>query len=143
MSFPDLRHFVASEFKYPDLMDETTLKQLDSMRDTLNDMIITINSDYRPGSKGWHGRGKAVDCVIRYRDTRQPVPIVKQFIIASRFLWGGIGFYPYWKDPGLHLDTRPMFRFDRRALWWRDQHGTYHYSVEDDILRHLIAGHWR
>lgn len=131
MSFPDLRYFVASEFDYPDLMDDTTLIQLDKMRETLPDMIMTINSDYRPGSKGWHGRGKAVDCVIRYRATRQPVPIVRQFLIAVRFLWGGIGFYPFWPGPGLHLDTRPMTRYSRRPLWWRDAIGKYHYNIEE------------
>lgn len=137
--FSKIKHFSPSEFKYPHLMDETTLIQLDSMRDTLNGMIITINSDYRPGDKGWHGCGKAVDCVIRYRDTRQPVPIAIQFGIAVKFFWTGIGIYPFWNAPGLHLDTRPLHRFDRRPIWWRDKDGDYHYDLEEILCLESLA----
>jgi len=131
MSFPDLKHFSKSEFRYPDLMDWTTLRQLDSMRDSLKGMIITINDGYRPCSKGWHGHGKAIDCVIRYRATREPLPIATQLGIAMKFFWSAIGIYPFWNAPGLHLDTRPLSRFDRRPMWWRDKNGEYHYNLEE------------
>lgn len=141
MAFPKLKHFVASEFEYPNLIDETTLRQLDSMRDTLKGKVITINSDYRPGDKGWHGRGKAIDCVIRYRDTRQPLPIAEQLGIAIKFFWSAIGIYPFWNNPGLHLDTRPLGRFDRRPMWWRDKDGEYHYNLEAILcLESLVIG---
>ena len=133
MSFPNLKHFKPEEFQYPELLDETLLIQLDSMRDSRDDIIITINCDYRPGDKGFHGIGKAIDCVIRETVSQAPWNILRQFVFANRFLWGGIGFYPFCNTPGLHLDIRPMTRFGRRPLWWRDKEGNYHYDVEQDL----------
>jgi len=133
VSFPKLNHFTAEEFSYPELLDETLLIQLDSMRDSRDDIIITINCDYRLNDKGFHGKGKAVDCVVRDAITKAPWNILRQFAFANRFLWGGIGFYPFWNAPGLHLDVRPMLRFGRRPLWWRDEKETYHYDLEDDL----------
>lgn len=121
-----IRHFKPSEFDYPDLIKDSTILMLDSMREHEKGIIITINSDYRPGDPGYHGKGMAVDCVIRNTQTKDPLPIIKQFIMASRYFWSAIGFYPYWNEPGLHLDTRPMTRFARRATWWRDRDGRDH-----------------
>jgi hypothetical protein len=80
-----------------------------------------------------HYMGKAVDCVIRDAATRQPFPIVEQFLMALGWCWSGIGFYPHWHSPGLHLDTRPVTRMMPRALWWRDAEGFYHH-VKDYLL---------
>ena len=133
-NFKGVRHFSPDEFRYPELMDSQTIHLLDRMRDiegARRNIIITINCDYVPPSSGGHApnsmhyRGKAVDCVIRDGRSRRPLPVVEQFLIAIRYQWTGIGFYPFWDDPGLHLDTRPGTRFSPRSMWWRDADGHY------------------
>lgn len=120
-----LRHFKPEEFKYPDSVDDQTLLLLDHMRDHERGIYITINSDYRPGDPKWHGKGKALDIVIWDVETRKPLPLIQQFLIASRYMWTGIGVYPFWNTPGIHVDTRPMAVSGWKALWWRDKDGNY------------------
>lgn len=133
-NFKGIRHFSPDEFDYPDKMDPMTLQMLDSMRDIeghRRHIIITINCDYVPRARGGHAPnsmhywGKAIDCIIRDARSGRPLPVVEQFFMALRYHWTGIGFYPYWQDPGLHLDTRTSTRFLPRALWWRDADGKY------------------
>ena len=52
--------------------------------------------------------------------------IREQFIIAIRFPFTGIGLYPYWNNPGLHLDIRQLQIQLHKAMWWRDAGGDYH-----------------
>ena len=134
LNFKGIQHFSPDEFDYPEKMDRLTLQMVDAMRDIeghRRHIIITINCDYVPRARGGHAPnsmhywGKAIDCVIRDARTREPLPIMEQFLIALRYHWTGIGFYPFWDDPGLHLDTRTGTRFLPRALWWQDEHGKY------------------
>jgi len=39
---------------------------------------------------------------------------------------GGIGIYPHWHNPGLHIDVRPSDHYASGARWWRDRYGGYH-----------------
>lgn len=120
-----IKHFEPYEFDYPHLMDADTLLQLEAMRKTEKGIYITINSDYREDDDGWHGWGKAIDLVIWDERTDEPLPVVKQFLVALRYVgWTGIGFYPDWNIPGVHVDTRPKTRFERRAFWYREN-GVY------------------
>jgi uncharacterized protein YcbK (DUF882 family) len=133
-----VRHFAPSEFNFPDMLDSRTIAMLDAMRHEegkTRDIIITINSDFDysgHSSNSMHYQGKAFDLVIKDRRTQHHLPILDQFLIAVRYFWTGIGFYPYWNTPGLHVDTRPMILTGRRALWWRDNDGSYK-SVEQYI----------
>lgn len=138
-NFRGIRHFSPDEFEYPDKVDHHTLYLLDCMRDIegpRHHIIITIDCAYVPRAQGGHAphsmhyMGKAIDCVLRDARSREPLPIVEQFLIALRYTWTGIGFYPFWHAPGLHLDTRPVTRFMPRALWWRDKEGEYR-AVEE------------
>ena len=76
-----------------------------------------INSDYRKGDTGFHGKGEAIDTVF-YIAEPGDVNLIEQLIFALRFNFGGVGFYPYWNTPGLHIDTRAWEVC--RALWWYD-----------------------
>ena len=89
-----------------------------------------INSTWRVGDKGQHGKGRAIDFYF-YKEMPGDVEIGEQFLFASRFNWDGLGFYPYWNTPGLHADTNPAR--PRRAYWYRGQQGTYFYD-ENSIL---------
>jgi len=74
MPFPtDLRHFQASEFKFPDAMDTAFLRWLDRVREEAG-VPMVITDDARPAGvmpegaskTSLHFRGRAVD--VRSRD---------------------------------------------------------------------------
>lgn len=95
-----LKYFKPSEFQYPEKMDDELLIYLDMLREEVDKPII-IHSDYRPGDKGQHGLGLAVDIHIK------DMNVIDQFLCAERTgLFKGIGVYPRWNNPGLHLDIR-------------------------------------
>lgn len=130
--FKGINHFIPDEFDRPDKIDNDALRLLDKMRHMeggRNGLIITINADYATSGhtdKSRHAFGDAFDIVFRDRATRRPLPLKAQFAMASRYAWGGIGVYPFWDDPGVHVDRRPWAVFSRRALWFRDEEKKYH-----------------
>ena len=65
-----------------------------------------------------HYAGRAVDCYARN------FPLWDFFLAASRFPFTGIGVYPYWNTPGLHLEMREDVSKPRK-YWWRDDLGNY------------------
>jgi len=81
-----------------------------------------INSDYRDDDTGQHGKGKAVDFVL-YKKVLGDFHWLYQFHIALRFDFTGIGVYPCWNTPGIHVDSRDI-KFPK-ALWWRDKDNAY------------------
>ena len=131
INFEGVRFFKPSEFSAPHMLDRTALLMLDGMRyeeGKRRDIIITINADYATtghADNSMHRFGKAFDIVIRNGKTKEPLPIEEQFLIALRSYFSGIGYYPYWKSPGLHVDNRPMTIYGRRALWMRNENGIY------------------
>lgn len=58
-----------------------------------------------------HASGDAVDICFPGMSKRD---LFDAFLCASRFKFMGIGVYPDWNDPGLHLDWR---KAPYRALW--------------------------
>ena len=71
---------------------------------------------HEPDSAHWEGR--AIDGSCKH------MPLWNFFLAASRFpSFTGIGVYPYWNNPGLHLEMRDGVL--RRKYWWRDQDGKY------------------
>lgn len=77
----------------------------------------------------YHGLGMAVDLHV------PGMALTDQFIAASRFpAFMGIGLYPRWNNPGLHLDIRPT---KIRALWWRDGSGIYQEVNEVSLSLYL------
>ena len=118
--------------------------RVDAMRDYEGERdgwVFIVNETYRPFNPmapfTYHGfkagdeiRCKAIDGVMVDRATRRPLPLLRQWAIAERWIEGGIGLYPFWERggrpfPGLHLDTREHRPFERHARWWRDAAGNY------------------
>lgn len=100
MNWEKIRYFKPSEFNYPYKMSEELIIALDALREYVDKPII-IHSDYRPGDSGQHGKGLAVDIHIKN------MHVIDQFLCAERMgLFKGIGVYPRWNNPGLHLDVR-------------------------------------
>jgi len=85
-------------------------------------------------SGSWHFTGMAVDCFL------VGVPLIHQWQLAERFPFTGIGLYPFWKNPGLHLDIRPQSG-SRSARWWRDEENMY--IDFDDKLMKILLGEFR
>jgi hypothetical protein len=126
--FAGILHFKPKEIPGWENMEAETIERLDTMRHLDGKALgwyFIVNSAHREGDTGMHGKGKAIDGAMIDRATREPLPLIHQYMIASRHGWGGIGLYPYWDRPGLHLDTRIHLPYERHARWWRDEQGRY------------------
>lgn len=75
------------------------------------------SSEHREDSK--HYEGRAVDLHF------QGIPLFFQFTIANQFKFTGIGVYPHWRNPGLHLEIEADYKANRTKRWWRDSQGEY------------------
>ena len=85
-----------------DKMSYELLVKLDALRDFLGKRIV-IHCGY--ATKGhsrnsMHYVGQAVDLHI------EGLSVIEAWLASERFDFGGIGLYPKWENPGLHLDVR-------------------------------------
>ncbi len=93
---------------------------LDKLRE-LARKPVNINCAYEIAGhnpSGYHPKGMAADIHIKN------MPVVDQLLLALKLPFNGIGVYPFWYKPGLHLDIRPLVGYKR--VWWRDKRGVYH-----------------
>ena len=100
-------------------MDSRLIFELDELRTYVQQPII-IHCGYKlrpPTQGGQHPIGTAADIHI------EKMNLIDQFIAATRFNFVGIGVYPIWKNPGLHLDMRINVPY--RQLWGCIKHRTY------------------
>ena|SRR6266850_141312 len=136
-----IRHFQRGEFvKDPDKVAWDTVLLLDEMRDVIGSPIhIHI---------AWDDSGHSTDS-SHYTDSRdfatavdlhfEGLSLLDQWLFAERFPWNGIGLYPYWDHPGLHVDLRRLGR-DHPHLgkrWWRDAAGVYQ-PLNRDLLNIIL-----
>lgn len=114
-----VRHFKPSEFSNPDQLDPLLVYSIDALREAAG-RPIRINCDYRPGDPGQHGLGKAADVVI------SGLHVVDQFLLAEKTrLFAGLGIYPHWNRPGIHVDVRSLKPHEPAARWARNAAGVY------------------
>lgn len=114
-----IKWFKPSEFNYPDKLEPELLDALDIFRTMVNRRIFN-HSDYRPGDSGQHGLGKAVDIHI------EGLHVIDQYFLAEKSgLFTGIGVYPYWNNPGIHLDIRTLSAGQAGSRWLRNAAGIY------------------
>lgn len=115
-----VRFFEPWEFLgYADEMSPLLIYSLDALRKFVG-RPIRINNAFRPGDNGTHGRGEAADIVIT------GLHVVDQFLMAERTrLFAGIGCYPHWNRPGLHLDVRALQPNQHGPRWARNAAGIY------------------
>jgi hypothetical protein len=93
---------------------------LDSLRKYIHPHTLIIHCGVEERESGWHPTGVAADMhspTLSYKDLAYQ---------AMQFPFTGIGLYPYWNNPGVHLDVRPMPKDCKRKVWWRDAAGEYH-----------------
>ena len=120
-----MKHFARAEVNEPMQMDQELMFKLDAMR-TWVGKPFHIHSSYEIDGHAvdsLHPHGKAVDGHF------EELTAIEQYIIAEQFNWGGLGFYPTWNNPGIHVDTRIIARGEKAARWWRDERGIYHAVV--------------
>lgn len=91
-------------------MDFNLVKTLDHLRDFLGRPIV-IHCGFEPRPTGYHPQGLAVDCHA------EGLHVLDFFTAVTRFGFHGIGVYPWWNNPGLHLDMRPIETGGSRSLW--------------------------
>lgn len=102
--FEQLKNFSASEFNHPEKIDVEFLKIVQEFRDFVNKPII-IHSDFRTNSQR-HASGKALDFRV------VGMNVLDMYLSAERFgKFKGIGIYPNWNNPGLHVDIHKPGRW--------------------------------
>ncbi len=69
---------------------------------------------------GWHPTGCGTDVHV------EGLHVVDMYLAAERFdEFNGIGIYPNWNNPGLHLDTRPHDKTAIDSRWACLESGVY------------------
>lgn len=138
MNWSKVKHFTEKEnWGSPSLMDYDLIYGLDALREYVG-LPVIIHCGYATkghSKKSWHYTGHAVDCHI------ENMSILDQYLAAERFGFGGIGVYPYWVKPGLHLDTRHLAPYEKGARWvgvMKDRKQIYLALDEGTIVTHLI-----
>lgn len=126
-----MRYFRNSEFNDFDMMNTEFLRLLDEFREFVGKPVI-IHSDYREGDgSSQHHLGLAVDIHIKGLD------VLDQYLLAEKFDFSGIGVYPCWNRPGIHIDIRK----GQRARWLAYNSGNgqqYTALNSENIMRYVI-----
>ena len=104
----------------PNKIDPLLIYYLDQLRDFAGRPFkINYGTQGVHSPNSQHYLGRAVDGYF------PDLSIKEQFLLAIRFPFNGIGIYPFWNNPGLHLDVRKLRSQQFRSMWWRDASGDY------------------
>ena len=101
-----IEHFSPKEnWGDPYKMDFRLISRLDLLREYIGVPIyIHYGTQGKHSAKSYHYTDpcKATDCFCR------DISLLDFYLSAEKFSFGGIGIYPYWVRPGLHLDMRDL-----------------------------------
>lgn len=124
-----VHNFKMAEFNEPMMMDQDLMFKLDTMRTWVGRPFIIHVSYATEGHSedSTHYYGKAVDGHF------EGLTIAEQYVYAEAFNWQGLGVYPYWHKPGIHVDNRLIGPTEKAARWWRDRDGTYKALLPDTV----------
>ena len=118
-----LKYFKPTEnWGNPAMMDSNLIYILEFMRIYVN-KPIQIHCGYSldgHSPQSFHYKGLAVDLHI------VELNLLDQYLVAELFDFRGIGVYPYWNTPGLHLDIRPSDEIGKQTRWYQDKDKKYH-----------------
>lgn len=125
-----IRHFKRVEFrKDPDRVLWEVVQLMDEMRDAAR-VRCFIHVAWDSSGHADHSSHYAVssDYASAVDFHFEGMSVFDQWLFAERFPWMGIGIYPSWKNPGLHVDLRhPGHEHPNLGRrWWRDFAGSYH-----------------
>lgn len=124
-----VRHFTREEWvKDPDKIAWDTVILMDEMRDAAGVPIVihvAWDDDGHTEDSSHYDKDGGLATAVDFHFVGWSLQ--KQWLFAERFPWFGIGLYPYWRTPGLHVDLRRLGR-DHPNLgkrWWRDKNLVY------------------
>lgn len=139
-----VRHFNKDEdWGKPNFMSVGLIFELDRLREYVG-RRIKIHCGYSKG-KGHtkNSQHYLIPCTAVDFHIEGLHPI-DQFIVACRFNFNGIGFYPAWNSPGLHAEQNESRH--QRGFWWRDKNGKYRdisaFSFKEILDTELAARIW-
>ena len=123
----NLEHFYQTE-AWGDWMemDVRLLFCLDRLRARLG-RRINIHCGYEQSGhspRSFHKYGMAVDFDVEGTKLSELFDLYRFF--QSNWYFGGIGVYPFWNNPGIHLDVGPVGR-----TWLRDKDNNYIYDYNE------------
>lgn len=122
MTYPDwdqIPNFSPKEFGAT-TMSKLLIYTIQDMRNYVEKRKIYIHSGYRKGNRGYHPLAMAADLYI------EGLHVIDQFLIAERFdAFNGIGVYPNWRNPGIHVDVRPYTKEGIDSRWGCFKAGEY------------------
>lgn len=112
-----IKHFTPQEkWGDPDAMDYTLIWALDKLREKIG-MPFIVHCGYETkghAPKSFHKLGQAVDFHVK------GIGLYTVWEEMDKMWWlGGLGIYPYWNNPGFHLDLGPCRR------WHKNTKGDY------------------
>lgn len=115
-----------------EMVDELTsfVKQEHGSRATCVVHVAYEPSGHSENSQ--HYLGNAVDLHFA------GVHIFDQYLAAERFNFSGLGVYPFWNSPGLHLDVRKLASY-KGARWWKDKNDKYR-DLDLQWMNYMING---
>ena len=113
-----IKHFTEKE-NWGDVskVNPYLIMALDALREMVGKPIVIHCAYDESGHKNnsMHYVGKAADIHI------VGMNIVDQYLAVEKLgTFNGIGVYPHWNNPGLHVDLRT-----KPGRWGRDAHGNY------------------
>lgn len=125
-----IKNFKKQEFQpNADKVDLDLVILLDRFRDEIGAPVV-IHCAYETtghSKNSQHAKGKAADLHVK------GVSLLEAFDAAEKIGFTGIGVYPHWNNPGLHLDIR-----DRKPIrWYQDENGEYIYVSSNEIRKML------
>jgi len=120
MDWDDINHFDQEEFEHPDWLDRTLICTLDDLREYVGKpFIVHCDFEFR-NNESWHSYGMAIDGHF------EGIHPYDQYEAACRFDdFNGVGFYTWWQQPGIHVDTRPKAKIQHDARWCSVVRGRY------------------
>ena len=127
MIWDKLKHFNINEkWGNPDRMSIPLLLTLDHIREDIGRPII-VHRGHDAGSPptshhNWYGRGGAVDFHIEWNKSLFEGVMHIATILDHMNIMFGLGAYPYWNNPGYHIDLRV-----EPLCWYRDKSDVYRY----------------
>jgi uncharacterized protein YcbK (DUF882 family) len=126
-----VKHFKRAEWvKNPDAVVPELVYLVDGLRDYVGRPVVihVAFDDAGHVEDSAHYMGAAVDLHV------QGLSLMDQWLAAERFPFLGVGLYPFWEHPGLHLDVRRVgAEHGPGRRWWRDKQGQYQPFTADFI----------
>jgi len=126
-----IKDFTPEEFGTVD-MNGILIYTLQKMRTYINRRIfVHCGFEFRD-TGGYHPLKMAADIHI------EDLHVVDQYLIAEKFdAFNGIGVYPFWGSPGLHLDTRPNPKTNIDSRWGCLEQGKY-VKLDHEFFKRIL-----